>query len=67
MRDESFDFVLVGGVFGGVPWLADELEHRLPEVAPRASVRRLAVEPAMGAVRLALAEARGGARIPAYV
>jgi N-acetylglucosamine kinase-like BadF-type ATPase len=66
MRDESFEFVLAGGVFGGVPWLADELTRRLPEVAPRATVRQLAVEPAMGAVRLALAEARGGARIPSY-
>jgi N-acetylglucosamine kinase-like BadF-type ATPase len=67
MRDESFQFVLAGGVFGGVPWLTQELTRRLPEVAPRATVRRLEVEPAMGAVRLAVAEARGGARIPAYV
>jgi hypothetical protein len=54
-------------VLGGVPWLAEELSRRLPKVAPRATVRRLAAEPATGAVRLALAEARGGARIPAYV
>ncbi len=67
MRDESFDFVLAGGVFNGVPWLADELGRRLAAVAPSAPVRRLTVEPAVGAVRLALAEARGGARIPAYL
>jgi N-acetylglucosamine kinase-like BadF-type ATPase len=67
MRDDGFEFVLAGGVFGGVPWLTQELTRRLPEVAPRATVRRLTAEPATGAVRLACAEARGGARIPAYV
>ncbi len=66
MRDEAFDFVLAGGVFNGVPWLADELIRRLSGVAPKATVRRLSVEPALGAIRLALAEAGGGARIPAY-
>jgi N-acetylglucosamine kinase-like BadF-type ATPase len=66
MREEAFDFVLAGGVFHGVPWLSDELERRLPAVAPKARVSRLAAEPALGAVRLALAEARGGARIPRY-
>jgi len=67
MRDEAVQFVLAGGVFSGVPWLAEELRRRLPGLAPRGQVRRLEVEPAVGAVRLALAEARGGARIPAYV
>jgi N-acetylglucosamine kinase-like BadF-type ATPase len=67
MQDDAFDFVLAGGVFQAVPWLADELERRLVAVAPRARVTRLAVEPAMGAVRLALAEAKGGARVPAYL
>lgn len=67
MAEEPFDFILAGGVFAGVKWLADELDRRLPAIAPRARVRRLTVEPALGAVRLALAEARGGARIPAYV
>jgi N-acetylglucosamine kinase-like BadF-type ATPase len=65
MRDEAVRFVLAGGVFSGVPWLAEELRRRLPGIAPRGQVRRLDVEPAVGAVRLALAEARGGARIPA--
>jgi glucosamine kinase len=67
MRDEAVQFVLAGGVFSGVPWLAEELRRRLPGIAPRGQVRRLEVEPAVGAVRLALAEARGGARIPACV
>jgi N-acetylglucosamine kinase-like BadF-type ATPase len=67
MRDEAFSFVLAGGVFTGVPWLADELSRRLPGLAARGDVRRLEVEPALGSVRLALAEAAGGALLPAYV
>jgi N-acetylglucosamine kinase-like BadF-type ATPase len=67
MRDESVQFVLAGGVFTGVPWLAQELSRRLPGIAPRGQVRRLEVEPAIGAVRLALAEARGETRLPSYV
>ena len=63
----SFPFVLAGGIFSGVPWLLGELERRLPGLSPHASVRRLHAEPAVGAVHLALAEARGGARIPTYV
>ncbi len=67
MGDEAFDYLVAGGVVNGVPWLADELRRRLPAIAPRSRVKRLEVEPALGAVRLALAEARGGAPIPAYV
>lgn len=67
MGDEAFDYLVAGGVVNAVPWLADELRRRLPAIAPRSRVKRLEVEPALGAVRLALAEARGGARIPAYV
>jgi hypothetical protein len=50
-----------------VPWLVEELGRRLVELAPRASVRLLTEEPALGAVRLALEEMRGGARIPRYL
>jgi len=64
---EAFTFVLSGGMFRGVPLLVDEVTRRLPAVAPRAEVRPLAGEPAEGAVRLALAETRGGALVPAYV
>lgn len=66
LTEEPVQFVLAGGVFSGVPWLCDELHRRLPAIAPRGAVSRLAVEPALGAVQLALAEARGGARIPVY-
>jgi hypothetical protein len=53
-------------VFRVVPWLAEELPRRLAEVAPRSQVQVLDEEPAVGAVWLALAEARGGARVPRY-
>jgi N-acetylglucosamine kinase-like BadF-type ATPase len=66
MQHASFPFVLAGGMFVGVPWLAEEVSGRLLALAPRASVRRLELEPAVGAVRLAIAEAQGGARVPIY-
>jgi N-acetylglucosamine kinase len=65
--EQAFEFILSGGVFEGVPWLTEELQRRLPASAPRSRVRRLEVEPALGAVQLALAEARGALRIPRYV
>jgi N-acetylglucosamine kinase-like BadF-type ATPase len=66
LREAAFPIILAGGIFHAVPWLAVELEQRLPAVAPRADVRRLAVEPAVGAVRLAVAELHGGAALPRY-
>jgi N-acetylglucosamine kinase-like BadF-type ATPase len=66
MRGDAFTFYLAGGVFRVVPWLAEELPRRLMEIAPRAHTQVLHEEPAVGAVWLALAEARGGARVPEY-
>jgi len=66
MRGEAFGYHLAGSVFRLVPWLVAELSRRLAEVAPRSTVELLNGEPAMGAVWLAIAEARGGARIPRY-
>ena len=66
MRGDAFTFYLAGGVFRVVPWLGEELARRLAEVAPRCQVQVLQQEPAVGAVWLALAEARGGARVPRY-
>jgi N-acetylglucosamine kinase-like BadF-type ATPase len=63
---KSFVFILAGGIFRAVPWLADELGRRLPVASPKSSVRSLDKEPAAGAVALALQEAAGGARIPVY-
>jgi len=59
MRGDEFTFLLAGGVFRVVPWLADELPRRLVEVAPRSQTEILTKEPAVGAVWLALSEARG--------
>jgi N-acetylglucosamine kinase-like BadF-type ATPase len=67
MRGASFSVILAGGMFNVVPWLVTALQQRLAEVAPRADVRRLAVEPAVGAIRLALDAARGSSDIPQYV
>lgn len=66
MRGDAFAFFLAGSIFRVVPWLATDLPRRLVEVAPRSWVELLRAEPAAGAVRLALAEARGGARVPKY-
>jgi N-acetylglucosamine kinase-like BadF-type ATPase len=67
MRGEVFPTILAGGIFKAVPWLAAEVIRLMSEIAPRSQAEVLRVEPAVGAVRLALAEARGGARLPAYV
>ena len=67
MRGDQFPILLSGGTLKDGSWLADELRRRLAEIAPRSTVELLSEEPAIGAVRLALAEARGGARVPRYV
>jgi N-acetylglucosamine kinase-like BadF-type ATPase len=64
---EPFPFILAGGILRGLSWLRDELHRRLPRAVPGSTVRLLAHEPAAGAVSLAIEEAQGGARIPAYV
>jgi N-acetylglucosamine kinase-like BadF-type ATPase len=67
MRGSAFPLVLAGGIFKAVPWLAAEVSRRLMEVAPRTAPEVLRVEPAVGAVRLALEHAHGDARIPSYI
>ena len=66
MRGDEFTFFLSGGAFRVVPWLAGELARRLVEVAPRCQVEALDEQPAVGAVWLALAEAKGQASVPQY-
>ncbi len=66
LASSSFPVVLAGGAFLAVPWLQTTLMSRLPEVAPGCRVALLSEDPALGAVRLALAEAQGGATLPAY-
>ncbi len=67
MRGDSFPIVLGGGVFRGLPSLVGMVAGLLAEVAPRSEVRQLTVEPALGAVTLALSAARGPVTIPAYL
>lgn len=62
----SFPVVMAGGAFHAVPWLKEALRTRLADAAGTPDVHLLTIEPAIGAVRLALAEARGGALIPTY-
>jgi N-acetylglucosamine kinase-like BadF-type ATPase len=67
LRTEPFTFVLAGGILRGVPRLSSALMDRLQDLAPGTPIRLLEAEPAVGAVRLAVAEASGrGARIPRY-
>jgi glucosamine kinase len=66
LTDESFSFVLAGGMFHAVPCLGDQLRLLLPSLAPRSKTVRLEADPASGAVQLAIAELRGGANVPVY-
>ena len=67
MRGEQFPILLAGGMLKRSGWLAAEVARRMAEVAPRSAVVPLTHEPALGAVRLALAEAKGGVRVPPYI
>jgi N-acetylglucosamine kinase-like BadF-type ATPase len=66
LAGEAFTFVLSGGIFRGVPWLRDELMSALPAVASRSTTVHLQKQPAVGAVRLAVADLAGSARVPRY-
>lgn len=67
MRGEQFPILLAGGMLRESAWLSGEVRRLMAEVAPRATVAPLMHEPAVGAVRLAIAEARGGVRVPPYI
>jgi N-acetylglucosamine kinase-like BadF-type ATPase len=67
LRGTQFPLVLAGSIFRVMPSLLADVTSRVAEVAPRSQPFLLDAEPALGAVHLALAEARGGARIPNYV
>jgi hypothetical protein len=66
LADRDFTFVLAGGMFHAVPWLCDQMQLLLPALAEQSKVMRLDQQPALGAVRLALAELSGGATLPVY-
>jgi N-acetylglucosamine kinase-like BadF-type ATPase len=67
MRGEQFPILLAGGMLVESAWLAAEVRRRMAEVAPRGTVAPLTQEPAIGAVKLAIAQARGGVRVPPYI
>jgi N-acetylglucosamine kinase-like BadF-type ATPase len=67
MRGDAFPILLAGGMLKESPWLSAEMGRRMAEVAPRARVESLMHEPVFGAVRLAVAEASGGVRVPQYI
>lgn len=58
--------VLAGGTLRAAPRLASAVVTALEDRLPRAETRLLGVEPAYGAVRLAIALVRGELRVPAY-
>lgn len=64
--DTPYPVVMAGGAFHAVPWLQDALRSRLAGSVPADDIRLLTTDPALGAVRLALAEAQGGANLPTY-
>jgi N-acetylglucosamine kinase-like BadF-type ATPase len=59
--------VLAGRVLLGLPTLQERVTARLAERLPEATIRTLDAEPAQGAVRLALAAARGRLSLPVYL
>jgi N-acetylglucosamine kinase-like BadF-type ATPase len=64
--NDEFAFVLAGGLFQLMPCLLQEVTQLLPTIAPRSRTLHLEVEPAFGALELALAELHGGAQLPVY-
>jgi N-acetylglucosamine kinase-like BadF-type ATPase len=66
LTGDDFAFVLAGGMFKAVPWLRQEVMRLLPAIAPRSRALLLEAEPALGAIRLALAAMHGSVRIPTY-
>jgi N-acetylglucosamine kinase-like BadF-type ATPase len=51
---EHFHLVLSGGLWKAVPGVKNEVSRLVSRIAPYAEVAQLQVEPAVGAVRLAL-------------
>jgi N-acetylglucosamine kinase-like BadF-type ATPase len=69
MAGERFRLVLSGGLWKAVPVLKQDLAGIVPKIAPWAEVHELTVEPARGAVAMALevAHAKGLAPTPPSV
>jgi N-acetylglucosamine kinase-like BadF-type ATPase len=63
---DTAPIVLSGGTLLGLDLLRTGLERELAQQLPRAAVRRLDVDPACGAVRLAIGAGNGTLVLPAY-
>jgi N-acetylglucosamine kinase len=63
----SCPVVLAGGAFRAVPLMIEQFERRLASDLPGARSHLLDVEPAIGAVRLAIRAARGESVVPEYL
>lgn len=67
LRLDACPVILSGGMFRAVPRLSSGVVSCLGKTWPRAATRPLTVEPARGAVHLALALAAGEVVVPAYM
>ena len=69
MRGEQFPILLAGGMLQATArgWRPKSTPAHGRSGAAQRGRRRSTNEPALGAVRLALAEASGGARVPPYI
>ena len=54
MNRESFTIALVGGTFKGGRYVIDPFKRKVTQACPHAKVRLLTIEPAQGAIMLAL-------------
>lgn len=58
MTNDHFTIALVGGTFNAGKSLIDPLRRRIAQECPKARVKRLKIEPATGALSLAISELR---------
>lgn len=63
LAGESFRLVLSGGLWKAVPVLRQDFEGIIRKVAPWAEVTELSIEPARGAIQLALERLRSPERL----
>jgi N-acetylglucosamine kinase-like BadF-type ATPase len=66
LHDQAVPVVLAGGILHALPQFRTRVTLRVGELLPRAVVTPLAVEPALGAARLALRFLQGENVVPTY-
>ncbi len=67
MRGAAFGTVLAGGMFRVIPWLVERRRGAAVRSGTAQRSQLLMVEPALGAVQLAIRELAGGVQIPPYL